>query len=205
VNDRYEKKSDEVSSAAVYVRTALYVLLVAAGVFAGLQAHQFITRKHEEARDLADGRMDSAGLDDLAALTNTPSGIVGLVPVEALPPVPPPAEASLWFALGRHAEEPGNVQLIWLYRGELSGEDVAEHYRQAFREAGYAFMGDKAVQAEASDRHTLVFMQNGSVAIVSVRTGADDEKIERFTLTINRPAQEGDFAAAAETPLSDGM
>jgi hypothetical protein len=175
------------------MRTALYVVLVAAGVFAGLQAHQFLVRKRQEPPPPmpATGRHQPGHESELDLTLDAPAEMTGMIPVAALPPVDMPPGSDLWFALGRPSIEPGHVQLVWLHRGDLTIEEVESHYRKGFQTEGYVFQGVK----DADDRRTLVFTKNGQVAVVTLRTEPEKQTMERFVITLNRPAREGDFVA----------
>jgi hypothetical protein len=175
------------------MRTALYVLLVAAGVFAGLQAHQFLVRQREESprQTPATGQHQPGQEGELDLTLDAPVEMTGMIPVAALPPVDMPPGSELWFALGRPSIEPGHVQLVWLHRGDLTTKEVEAHYRDGFQKEGYAFQGVK----DADNRRTLMFTKNGQVAVLTLRTEPETDKMERFVITLNRPAREGDFAA----------
>jgi hypothetical protein len=203
-----ETQSDNTNSndmflGSVYLRTALYVLLVAAGVFVALQAHQFANRKQDPAADetppqqpeTADEPSQEQDVFDVAL----PADEVGMHRVQALPPVAPPTSARLRFAWGRRALEPGRVQLVWVYSASSRAGDVMEHYRQAFQQAGYRQVEGKT---PAKDRETLVFLRDEKLATLSVPTQDPDETLQRFDVTMSRPEQPGDFVARSVSPES---
>ncbi len=194
--------SNELFLGSVYVRTALYVLLVAAGVFLALQAHQFANRKQDPADGTAtkkterpDEQSEGRTVFDVAL----PAGELGMYRVEALPPVAPPSSARLRFAWGRRSLDPGRVQLVWVYNASLQAGDVIEHYRQTFRQAGYRWVEG---ETPAAGRQTLVFISEDEkkLATVSVPTRDADETIKRFDVTMSRPEQAGDFVARQASP-----
>lgn len=187
----------ETSRSGVYMRTALYVVLVAAGVFLALQAHQFLYRRQAaEQKPPTAGRRGEMPTDASDFMPEAPAAAAGMYRVEALPPVAPPLDAALRFAFGRPSPEPGNVQLIWGYRSEMPLDELEAHYMDAMTRAGFEWIEG---EVPATNRAVLVFRRDDELATVTLRKPPQDETIISFNVTMNRPARQGDFVARTAT------